>query len=85
METDKKYFDAACVFGVASAVQLFIPWPLDSLLFPGAVAFWFVQSGQSNSVMDYAFDKAKPLVGNARSLLTSLIGGKSKTGDTEQQ
>ena len=85
METDKKYFDAACIFGAAAVAQLVIPWPLDSLLFPGALAYWWVQTNQRNVVVDYAFDKARPLVGNARSILATWTGAAKTINPPDQQ
>ena len=70
--TDRKVFDAACVFGAASVVQFLVPTPLDYFLFPGVVAYLFVQSGQSSQVIDSAYTQSKRFASNIRDIASSF-------------
>ena len=69
---DKRSYDACVVFMAAATVQWITPWPLDCLLLPGAVAYWYVQSGQSSFMLDYTFKHASTVAGNMRHILKSV-------------
>lgn len=59
---NRRVYDAVIIFYGASLVQWVTPWPLDNILLPATVAYWYVQSDQSNSVMDYTYDKLNTLI-----------------------
>lgn len=45
-------FNAGIVFLVTSVAQFVIPSPLDTLLLPAAVTYWYVKTKQQNAVVD---------------------------------
>lgn len=44
--------EAISIFTGLAIAQYIIPAPLDSLLFPGAVTFWWIHSGQKHWIVD---------------------------------
>jgi len=64
VKVDRKTFDALCVFAGVSVVQAIVPSPLDYLLLPGAVSYWFVSSGQDSWIIDTMYEKGKILAAN---------------------
>jgi hypothetical protein len=73
IKVSRKSFDAACVFGAATLVQVIVPSPLDYFLFPAVAAAWFVQSGQDSWMIDYTYTHVKNLSQSARNLAVDFI------------
>lgn len=79
----RKTFDAACVFAGVSVIQCVIPSPLDYLLLPSAVAYWFVQSGQDSWMIDYAYENAHVVAGNLKHIATDIIQRQYQVAEVE--
>ena len=73
VKVSRTSFDAACVFGAATLVQVVVPSPLDYFLFPAIAAAWFVQTGQDSWMIDYTYTHVKNLSQSARNLATDFI------------
>jgi len=73
VKVSRTTFDAACVFGAATLVQVLVPSPLDYFLFPAVAAAWFVQTGQDSWMIDYTYNHAKNACQRARNLATEFI------------
>jgi hypothetical protein len=62
---DRKTIEALSVFTGVSFVQYVVPYPLDSLLLPGAVTFWWISSNQSHWLIDQMSDRTSKVVDSA--------------------
>lgn len=66
--------DAATVFCGTALVQLVIPAPLDSLLLPAAVSYWYIKSGQHSWVVDEIHARSQKIATTIQGRAMAYVG-----------
>lgn len=87
VKVSRKTFDGVCVFVGAFIAQALVPSPFDHCLFPGALAYWWVQSNQQTWVFDYAYQNASVWKDNMSLIASDLISkytNPASQGETDR-
>lgn len=65
------------VFGAAMLVQYIVPAPLDSLLLPGAVTYWWISTNQNHWIVEQVSQKASETLQKVGLYCSEVLGKKA--------
>ena len=82
---ERYVFNAGVVFIGTAVAQYLVPSPLDSLLLPAAISYWYVQSGQESWLLDSLYDKSSITVRSACTNTSDYIGGLFSSSKKEKK
>lgn len=82
VEVSRKTVDALCVFAGVFVVQSLVPSPLDHLLLPGAISYWFVSSKQHSWILDKIYENGKVFLSNMQNIKNDYMASSASPDST---